>query len=633
MSRRHFASSLSFGDLGDLIVATVTGVVLTVTVGVGCAPSSGSSSDSSSGTGGAQAPGGTGGARGGGDDGAGLTGGPGGSGSSGSTGGSSGTGGRANTGGATPMGGSAGAPAVPPPNPGNPILGDVIFSPPSQTFRDRLMVTLETSVSGAEIRYTTDGTVPTAGSSRFAGTPIALTGTTQLRAQVFVGGAASGRMSSAVYIARTFDLSSKLPIVVVDGYGKGKPMDKSVSLDAAVMVFEPKAGSPASVADLPTIAARAGYHVRGQSSARFPQTPYKIELWDNANQDADYPVLGMPAESDWALIPPYYDRALIRNPLAYELGREMGLQAPRWRFAEVYINYAARPVGAEDYQGIYWVTETIKNSGVRTDLKQLREMDVSLPALSGGYIFKFDQAATEPPTLTCTGSTPLSGGLGGGGATAGTCWRDLEVVDPAPLMAEQQTWLTQYIQKLHDTLHATPIGDYRAYIDVPSFVDYLIVNELTRNVDAYVRSAFYHKDRDGKIKAGPLWDYNFSLAVGGSTTLDPAGPWNFAGTRNVNNWYPKLTGDSAFMAEVKTRFKALRQTVLSPAAVEKRITDLAGQVSGEPITRDYAKWPVATVYRNAGIVRGPTAPTWEEQVQALRTFVLARLAWMETQLQ
>lgn len=631
MSRRCYASSHS-----SLYLALATAMA-SVVFGSACAPGGGSSNGSSSGTGGGQAPGGTGGAQApgggsGGHDGAGLTGGTGGAGSPGSTGGSPGGGGRpagGQTGGASGGGGAM----VPPANPSNPIAGDVTFTPPSQTFRDRLEVTLATTVAGAEIRYTTDGTVPTASSSRYAGSPVALTGTTQLRAQVFVGGAAGGRMSSAVYIARTFDLSSKLPIMIVDGYGKGKPMDKAVSLDAAVMVFEPKAGASASVADPPTIAARAGYHVRGQSSARFPQTPYKVELWDNANQDADYPVLGMPAESDWALIPPYYDRALIRNPLAYDLGREMGLESPRWRFAEVYINYAARPVSAEDYQGIYWVTETIKNSGVRTDLKQLREMDVSLPALSGGYIFKFDQAATEPPTLTCTGSTPLSGGLGGGGTSAGTCWRDLEVVDPSPLMPEQQTWLTQYIQKLHDTLHATPIGDYRAYIDVPSFVDYLIVNEITRNVDAYVRSAFYHKDRDGKIKAGPLWDYNFSLAVGGSTTLDPAGPWNFAGTRNVNNWYPKLTGDATFMAEVKTRFKALRQTVLAPAAVEKRITDLAAQVAGEPIMRDYAKWPVATVYRSSGIVRGPTATTWEEQVQALRTFVLARLAWMETQLQ
>src|SRR5690606_33857044 len=118
--------------------------------------------------------------------------------------------------------------------------------------------------------------------------------------------------------------TSTLPIVVVDGYGAGKPRDKNVYFDAAVMVFAPENGQ-ATFAALPTIATRAGYHVRGQSSARFPKTPYRLEFWDNEDEDADYPVLGMPAQSDWALISPYYDRTLIRNPFAYELGRDMGL--------------------------------------------------------------------------------------------------------------------------------------------------------------------------------------------------------------------------------------------------------------------------------------------------------------------
>ncbi len=288
---------------------------------------------------------------------------------------------------------------------------------------------------GGEIRYTTDGQPPIATSTLYDGSPLQLTATTQLRAQTFIGGAPAGGITTALYIARTFDFTSSLPVVVVDGYGGDKPTDKEVYLDAAVMIFEPVEGT-ASLANLPTLASRAGYHVRGQSSARFPQTPYKIELWSgHADVDQDHPVLGMPADSDWALIAPYYDRTLIRNPFVYELGRAMGLQAPRTRFAEVYINYAARPLEPGDYQGIYWVTETIKNSQVRTNLAQLEDSDTTLPRISGGYIFKFDQAASEPPRLTCTGSPALSGGLGRGGASgaggaSGTCWRDLEVVDP-----------------------------------------------------------------------------------------------------------------------------------------------------------------------------------------------------------
>lgn len=533
-------------------------------------------------------------------------------------------------------GGAASSPRRPPPT----LIGDVTFSVPSQTFRGELRVSMSTDVQGAEVRFTTDGTLPTASSQLFEGEPLTLTATTQLRAQPVVAGAATGRPSTALYVARTFEASSDLPIVVVDGYGAGKPTDKEVYQSAAVLIFEPVDGA-ASLASLPTIATRAGYHVRGQSSQRLPQTPYRLELWDNADEDADYALLGMPADSDWALIAPYYDRALVRNPLVYELGRELGLEAPRVRFAEVYVNYSDRPLEAGDYLGIYWVTETIKNNGARTDLKQLRETDTALPAISGGYIFKFDQAAAEAPEIPCTGSPPLPSGFGfgrppgmgtggAGSSGSGTCWVDLEVVDPDPLLPQQAAWLKDYLQQFHAALHATPIGDYEASIDVGSFVDYLIINELTRNVDAYVRSAYYHKDRDGKLEAGPLWDYNFSLGVGGATSTDPAGGWQYEGTRNVNNWYPKLTSDPAFMDRVKERWAELRQGPLSDQALDQHITRLVTPLT-QAAARDYEKWQVASILPPGAFVRGPGAPTWEGQVQALREFVRARSAWMDAQ--
>ncbi|WP_437678109.1 CotH kinase family protein [Sorangium sp. So ce131] len=519
------------------------------------------------------------------------------------------------------------------------MIGDVALSTPSQTFKDQIQVGMSTSIEGAEIRYTLDGRLPTAESPLYTGEPVTLTATTQVRAQAFAGGVARGAVSTGLYIARTIDATSDIPILVVDGYGQGQPTENDVYFDAAVMIWEPVDGV-ASIASLPTLAMRAGYHVRGQSSRNFPQTPYRLELWDNEDEDLDYAVLGMPADSDWALIPTYYDRTLIRNPFTYTLGRDMGLEAPRVEFAEVYLNYDARSIGEADYQGIYWVSETIKNNKARTDLAQLEESDRELPAISGGYIFKFDQAAAEEPQLTCTGSDPLPsfGGFGGGGRPdeGGTCWIDLEVVDPDPLNDEQEAWLTQYIQEFHDSLHQTPIGDYAAYIDLPSFIDYLIISELTLNVDAYVRSAYYFKERDEKLKAGPLWDYNFALGGVGAQSATPESGgdtgWRFGGQRNVNNWYQKLTADPSFMAQVRARYTELRGTLLSEAAIEERMSSLSAPLS-QAVVRDYAKWPVSDVIESSeGFLGGPTAPTWEGQLEVMRDFIRARLAWMDANL-
>ncbi|WP_437685262.1 CotH kinase family protein [Sorangium sp. So ce176] len=593
-------------------------------VGGGSASSGGPGGGTAAGTGETTGTGGSGGEATGTGGSGGATTGTGGSG--GATTGTGGAGGEAS--------GTGGAGGDDTPSETSPLIGDVAFSTPSQTFRDQIQVGMTTTIEGAEIRYTVDGQLPTVASTLYTGEPVIFTATTQVRAQAFAGGAAAGAVSTGLYIARTIDATSDIPIMIVDGYGKGKPTDKEVYFDAAVMIWEPVDGV-ASMASLPTMAMRAGYHVRGQSSRSFPQTPYKLELWDNRGKDLDYPVLGMPSDSDWALIPPYYDRTLIRNPFTYALGREMGLQAPRNEFAEVYLNYEAHAIGEADYQGIYWVSETIKNNKVRTDLKQLEEEDRELPDISGGYIFKFDQAAAEEPKLACTGSDPLPGfGFGGGGGRpAGTCWVDLEVVDPDPLNAEQATWLTQYIQQFHDGLHQTPIGDYAAYIDVPSFIDYLIINELTLNVDAYVRSAYYHKDRNDKLKAGPLWDYNFALGGVGAQSATPQSAsdtgWRFSGRRNVNNWYQKLTGDPAFMAQVRTRYAELRETLLSETAIEERMDTLSAPLERAAV-RDFARWPVSSIITSStGFVGGPTEPTWEGQLQVMHDFLLARLAWMD----
>jgi hypothetical protein len=519
----------------------------------------------------------------------------------------------------------------------DPLLGSVVFSTPSQSFKGSLSVGLSTALESTEIRYTTDGSVPTASSTLYGGAPLGLTATTQLRAQTFSAGAAVGTPSTAIFIARIFDSSSKLPIVLLDGYGSGQSTDKNVYKDAGVMIFEPVNGS-ASLDALPTLAARAGYHLRGQSSAMFPQRPYKVELRDSADADFKYPLLGMKADADWALIAPYYDRALIRNPFTYTLANEMGRKAPQTRFAEVYLNYENRPLQESDYQGIYWLSETIEINKQRLDLKKLDADDTQLPKISGGYVFKFDQAATDKtaPQLTCTAKSGIA------------CWVDCEVVDPDPLPApEQLAWLTQYVQSFHETLFASPLGNYAEYADVASFVDYLILNELTRNVDAYVRSAFFYKDRDGLLQAGPFWDYNFSLGVGGRTTIIPApgadeGGWQYQGRtagslpqRNVNSWFPKLMSDPAFVAQVKLRWKALRSGLLSQASLEQRISTLTGQLDAEAVQRDFAKWPVSMVLPDGrnGIVYGPGAASWQEQVKAMQDFVIARAAWMDTQWQ
>jgi hypothetical protein len=495
---------------------------------------------------------------------------------------------------------------------------DITFSVPSGTFQGSVSVAISTTIGAAEIRYTTDGRPPTATSALYPGRALSLSATTQLRAQAFTNGVATGAGGTGLYVARSFDAQHNLPLMLIDDYGKGKPGRDYV--DAAALVFDTAAGN-SSLAAAPTVATRAGIHLRGQSSATFDKAPYRLELRDSTDDDADLPLLGMPADSDWVLRGPFSDKSLIREALIYDLGREMGMVAPRYRFVELYLNVDSGPVSTADYQGVYMLVETIKNSKERLDLKQLKDTDTTLPKITGGYIFKFEWLAAEEPTLTCTGP-------------AATCWNYLEVEDPAPLNTQQKSWLTQYLQQFHDLLHSSRFADpqtgYRSWIDVRSWLDLIILNELSREMDSYLRSTYFYKDREGPIVAGPLWDYDLTFGTGGFFGNEQTTGWQYQQTRTpqANDWFQILLTDPAFQQDLKTRWQTLRRGLLADSALSARVDALTAPLTAAA-QRNFQRWPNLST-RMIGPFVTDTSATWAGQVQVLRSWMTRRAAWLDT---
>jgi hypothetical protein len=502
------------------------------------------------------------------------------------------------------------------------LTGDIIFSEPSKTFKNQISVTLSSKVANAQIRYTTDGSVPTSSSALYNGA-LTFTKTTQLRAQSFVNGTASGAMGSAIYIATSIDAKHDIPVIILDAYGKGKPGKKDYA-DVAIMVMEPK-NNELSLLQAPTVATRGGFHVRGQSSSNFEKTPYRLELWDNNNDDAKYPLLGMPGDGDWALLSPFPDKSLIRNALAYTLGKDMGLQAPRFRHVEVYLNLDNQPLSADDYQGVYLLVETIEIDKDRLDIKKLKEDDLTEPKISGGYLMQFNMMAAEEPLIKGNG------------------WSDLELTEPDDLRPEQLSWITNYIQKTHNAIHSTNPSDpntgYPAYIDVDSFVNFIITNELAREGDSYIRSTRIYKDRGKKLMAGPLWDYDLGydcIAMGGfgmPATSSIEG-WQFqpmtmfpgmGGT--TCDWYYTLMKDPSFQSKISARWQELRRGPLSDANLSARVKELTAPIANAA-KRNFQKWNILNTSQVGGFGT-QTTQTWEQQLTILENFLLKRAAWLD----
>ena len=240
---------------------------------------------------------------------------------------------------------------------------------------------------------------------------------------------------------------------------------------------------------------RIGIELRGSTSQSLPKKPYGFTTLKADNQsNNNISLLGMPKENDWVLNALAFDPSLVRDYISYTLSSDLGNYAPRGRYCEVVVN--------GDYKGLYLLMEKIKADQERVNILKMTPSDNNLPNVSGGYITKADKTTGGDPVAWIT---PSYSGV------PVTYIHD--VPKPEEITLAQHNYIRDQFDALRNVVaaknHSVTTG-YPALMDVPSFVDYILINELASNVDAYQFSTFFHKDRDGKLRAGPIWDLNLT---------------------------------------------------------------------------------------------------------------------------
>ncbi|MDB4618075.1 CotH kinase family protein [Akkermansiaceae bacterium] len=516
--------------------------------------------------------------------------------------------------------------------------GKVAFGTSSSAFTSDFDLTLASNDPLAEVRYTLDRSEPDENSILYTG-PITISGSTMVRARL-IGQDLIGDVSGRHYLKLSGDtipvsdmagapnlegFTSNLPIVVVDTIGTdGAIVDGFRS--ATFTVYEPENGV-ASLTSQPSLSSRAGYRVRGQSSAGFAKKQYRFELWNQEDEDKDQELLGMPSDSDFILGAPFVDKSFIRNSLAYELGRELGLEAPRTRHVEVFLNANGGELNYEtDYLGVYFVGETNKITNDRIDLKKLDPTDDTEPQITGGYMMKWEQNVAEV-------SKRLAG------------FANLELVDPDgadEATAAQKQWISDYIQDADTRVKSANPGDpvtgYAPVIDVASYANIFVINELARDQDGYMRSAYMHKDRGGKLVQGPLWDYNLGMGTGccrNNRNTSPTGTdsgWQYLENTPVSElkWERELAQDPDFWQAFVDRWQESRKGILDDEALHARM-DMQSAPLHEAAVRNFAKW------NNLGSTSftfffSPASSDYQGQIDFMKDWTTDRMAWIDSQM-
>ncbi|MDQ3108984.1 MAG: CotH kinase family protein, partial [Bacteroidota bacterium] len=248
---------------------------------------------------------------------------------------------------------------------------------------------------------------------------------------------------------------------------------------------------------------KIGIEMRGSSSQGFPKKSYGLELWDVNGNAIDSSILGMPKESDWCLIANYTDKSLLNNSLSYYLSREMGWYAPRWQFVEVVID--------GQYMGVYLFTEKIKRDNNRVDIAKLQPTDITGDDVTGGYIIKVDKSTASSGAGWTSSFAPAVAPNGQ------TIYFQYDYPSDVNIVPQQETYIQMYVDSFETALSGPNFADtaigYAHYIDVNSFIDYFLVDEMAKNVDGYRLSTYLYKDKrsnGGKLTIGPTWDFDIA---------------------------------------------------------------------------------------------------------------------------
>ncbi len=376
-----------------------------------------------------------------------------------------------------------------------------------------------------------------------------------------------------------------------------------------------------------------GIKYRGYTSFDSSEKkPYSIKLltdtYENEGEKRKVPLLGMGADHDWALTAPYNDRSLIRNNLSFALADGYMEFVPKARFCELILDGI--------YYGVHSLTEKVTRGNDRLDIKKAGNAG---DKLTGGYILCVDR--NNEPLTHASKHHPTN--TAGEVFTDKTIWVQYKEPEYEEITEAQQAYIDGRFDAFEDALAADNFMDkdegYRKYIDVTSFIDYQLATEISNNIDGYRLSTFLYKHRDSvdpRFKM-TLWDFDLAWGLPDFENIHTGymtDIWTYKnndaglGTK-MPFWFDRLMQDPSYVAELKARYAEYRTGRY--ANVEAVIDSLSMLLTAYGAAeRDHLAWPRwgEKIYQNYYL----DATTYAEEVDYVKHFATARIAWLDEQL-
>ena len=417
------------------------------------------------------------------------------------------------------------------------------------------------------------------------------------------------------YSVKAQVFTSNLPIVVINT--NGETLEDDPKKLCAFGIIDNGSQVNTSTDSFNSFSGIAGVEIRGNSTQIFDKKSYAVQLWDSDSVKVPGSLLGMGKDEDWVLHAMHIDKSLLRIPMTFHLSEMMGQYTTKWRYVELVIN--------DEYRGLYTLVEKIKQGPERVDISPIGTTDDT-----GGYILRIDWDEEN-------------GGFNSDyKSMAGS---DMKFIYYYPkgkgMNATQKGNLKSSMRNFEDALFnddfINPNGDsLRDLVDLKSFADFIIVNELSKNSDGYKLSSYVHKDSDlinSKWKAGPIWDFDQTYGASTVCSGDNYSGWtflqNYDGCEDLNSmpmWYESLVSNPEFCQLLSDSWSTYRNSFLHLDSMNKWI-DEHEQFIKTARERNFQKWDI--IGEQIWIEPDGFPETYDGEITQLKTWTKNRFEWMD----
>lgn len=324
---------------------------------------------------------------------------------------------------------------------------------------------------------------------------------------------------------------------------------------------------------------------RGNSTWELAKKPYALKF------DKKVSLLNEPKDKSWVLLANYTDKTMLRNAIAFYMGHISDLDyTPRYHFVELIINGR--------YNGTYQLCDKLKIAKDRVNVGD------------DGFLLEIDSRAPEEEDSRYFRVEHLS--------------EVINIKDPnVEYNDDDYNYAKKYVTDVDSVLYSSNFTDpqegWQKYMDINSFVDWFLINEIAKNNDARLWSSCYmNLKRGNKLKMGPIWDFDLSM---GNISFNDCHLISGFWIKNTS-WYARLFKDPAFVAKVKERFDffySKRNDIMRVINANATYLKYAVQENDNKWHTFYTQtWPNYDIWGS-----------YNNEVQSMKEWLNARFEWLK----